>query len=196
MRGQAGFFDVDERLKELSAKGDALGRLNAIVDFEVFRPDLTRAVPRSDGCKGGRPPFDLVFMWKVLILQASHSLSDERTEFLIKDRLSFMRFLGLGLADPVPDANTIWTFREALTRARLGGKPAIEVLFRAYETVLTKAGFLAMGGQIIDASIVSAPKQRNTDGEKAEIKAGGVPQAWKEQPAKLAQKDRDARSKA
>ena len=193
MRGQAGFFDIDERLKELSAKGDALERLNAIVDFEVFRPDLARAVPRSDGSKGGRPPFDLVFMWKVLILQASHSLSDERTEFLIKDRLSFMRFLGLGLADPVPDANTIWTFREALTRARIGGKPAIEVLFRAYETVLTKAGFLAMGGQIIDASIVSAPKQRNTDGEKAEIKAGRVPEAWKKEPAKLAQKDRDAR---
>jgi hypothetical protein len=121
MRGQAGFFDLDERLKELSAKGDHLERLSAIVDFEVFRPNLARAVPRSDGSKGGRPAFDLVFMFKVLILQASHSLSDERTEFLIKDRLSFMRFLRLGLADPVPDANTIWTFREALTRAQLGG---------------------------------------------------------------------------
>jgi len=87
MRGQAGFFDVDERLRELSAKGDALERLNGIIDFELFRPDLEKAVPRSDGSKGGRPPFDLVFMWKVLILQASHSLSDERTEFPIKDRL-------------------------------------------------------------------------------------------------------------
>jgi len=193
MLGQAGFFDVDERLKELSAKGDALERLSAIVDFEVFRSDLARAVPRSDGSKGGRPPFDHVFMWKVLILQASHSLSDERTEFLIKDRLSFMRFLGLGLGDPVPDANTIWTFREALSRARINGKPAIEVLFRAYEAALTKAGFLAMGGQIIDASIVAAPKQRNTDSEKAEIKAGRIPDAWKDKPAKLAQKDRDAR---
>src|SRR6201747_1897766 len=144
MRGQAGFFDVDERLKELSAKGDDLERLNAIVDFEAFRPDLAKAVPRSDGSKGGRPPFDHVFMWKVLILQASHSLSDERTEFLIKDRLSFMRFLGLGLPDPVPDANTIWTFREALTRATIGDTPAIAVLFRAYEAALTKAGFLAM----------------------------------------------------
>src|SRR5881398_278170 len=74
-----------------------------------------------------------VFMWKILILQASHSLSDERTEFLIKDRLSFMRFLELGLSDAVPDANTIWTFREALTRATIDGKPAIETLFRAYE---------------------------------------------------------------
>jgi len=132
-------------------------------------------------------------MFKVLILQAAHGLSDERTEYLIKDRLSFMRFLGLGLADVVPDANTIWTFREALTRARIDGKPAIEVLFRAYEAALTKAGFLAMGGQIIDASIVAAPKQRNTDGEKRDIKAGRIPEAWQDQPAKLAQKDRDAR---
>jgi transposase, IS5 family len=193
MRGQAGFFDVDERLKELSAKGDDLERLNTIVDFEAFRPDLARAVPRSDGSKGGRPPFDHVLMWKVLILQASHSLSDERTEFLIKDRLSFMRFLGLGLSDPVPDANTIWTFREALTRTTIGDASAIAVLFRAYEAALTKAGFLAMGGQIIDATIVSAPKQRNTDGEKADIRAGRIPEDWKDKPAKLAQKDRDAR---
>jgi transposase, IS5 family len=193
MRGQPGFFDVDERLKELSSKGDALERLKAIVDFELFRPDLARAVPRSDGAKGGRPPFDLVFMFKVLILQASHSLSDERTEFLIKDRLSFMRFLGLGLADPVPDANTIWTFREALTRAQIEGKPAIQVLFSAYEATLRAAGFLAMGGQIVDATVVAAPKQRNTEVEKADLKAGRMPDAWKAKPAKLAQKDRDAR---
>jgi IS5 family transposase len=193
MRGQAGFFDLDDRLKELSAKGDHLERLSAVVDFEVFRPELARAVPRSDGSKGGRPAFDLVFMFKVLILQASHSLSDERTEFLIKDRLSFMRFLGLGLADPVPDANTIWTFREALTRAEIGGEPAIQVLFRSYEAALTRAGFLAMGGQIIDASLVVAPKQRNTDEEKREIREGRIPHAWRDKPAKLAQKDRDAR---
>ena len=193
MRGQAGFFDLDERLRELSAKGDTLERLNGLVDFELFRPDLERAAPRADRSRGGRPPFDHVFMFKVLILQASHSLSDERTEFLIKDRLSFMRFLGLGLADPVPDANTIWTFREALTRATLKDHSAIEVLFSAYEAALTRAGFLAMGGQIIDASIIAAPKQRNTDAEKREIKAGRIPPEWKAKPAKLAQKDREAR---
>ncbi len=132
-------------------------------------------------------------MFKILILQASYSLSDERAEFLVKDRLSFMRFLGLRLSDAVPDANTIWTFREALTRARIGGKPAVEVLFAAYDIALRQAGFLAMGGQIIDATIVAAPKQRNTDGEKAEIRAGRIPEAWKDKPAKLAQKDRDAR---
>ena len=193
MRGQVGFFDIDERLKQLSAKGDSLERLQAVIDFELFRADLERAEPRSDRMKGGRPPFDQVLMFKTLILQASHNLSDERTEYLIKDRLSFMRFLGLGLADKVPDANTIWTFREALTRAKIAGKPAIEVVFERFNAALASAGFLAMSGQIIDASIVAAPKQRNTDGEKHDIKQGRIPAAWVGKPAKLRQKDRDAR---
>jgi IS5 family transposase len=132
-------------------------------------------------------------MFRVLILQASHSLSDERTEYLIKDRLSFMRFLGLTLADRVPDANSIWNFREALTMALIDGVPAIEALFRRFDAALTKAGFLAMGGQIIDATIVAAPKQRNTEAEKKAIKEGGIPEGWKAKPAKLRQKDRDAR---
>lgn len=132
-------------------------------------------------------------MFKVLILQASHSLSDERTEFLIKDWLSFMRFLGLGLSNPVPDANTIWTFREALSLAQINGQPAIQALFSAYEAALRNSGFLAIGGQIVDATVVAAPKQRNTEAEKATLKAGRVPDAWKAKPAKLAQKDRDVR---
>jgi IS5 family transposase len=182
MGGQGGFFDVDERLKELSAKGDDLERLNAIVDFEVFRPDLARAVPRSDGSKGGRPAFDHVFMFKVLILQAAHGLSDERAEYLIKDRLSFMRFLGLGLADVVPDANTIWTFREALTRARIDGRPAIEVLFKAYEAALTKAGFLAMGGQIIDASIVAGRSNATARARSATSRKAAFPRRGRTSP--------------
>ena len=185
---QRGFFDVDGRLQELSAKGDALEQLAALVDFEMFRPALEQAVPRSDGSKGGRPAFDHVLMLKVLLLQSMHTLSDERCEYLIKDRLSFMRFLGLGLADTVPDANTIWNFREALKRAG-----AIEVLFARFDAQLKGAGYLAMSGQIVDASIVAAPKQRNTEAEKADIKAGRVPTSWAERPAKLRQKDRDAR---
>ncbi len=119
MIGQPGFFDVGDRLRELSAKGDDLERIAALVDFEMFGPELERAVPRSDGTKGGRPAFDRVLMFKVLLLQAMHALSDERCEYLIKDRLSFMRFLGLGLSDAVPDANTIWIFaRRRSRRAR------------------------------------------------------------------------------
>ena len=132
-------------------------------------------------------------MLKNLILQASHSLSDEGTEYLIKDRLSFMRFLGLTLADHVSDANSIWNFREALTRTIVDGKPAIEVLFKRFDAALAQTGFLPMGGQIVDATIVAAPKQRNTEAEKKDIKAGRIPEDWERNPAKLRQKDRDAR---
>src|SRR4028118_1343525 len=182
MGRQSGFFDVEERLRELSAKGDDLERIAALVDFGQLQPELERAVPRADGSKGGRPAFDHVLMFKVLLLSAMHGLSDERAEYLIKDRLSFMRFLGLGLADAVPDANTIWTFREALKRAG-----AVERLFAQFDATLRAAGYLAMGGQIVDATIVVAPKQRNTEAERAAIKAGQIPEGWAEKPAKLRQ---------
>jgi transposase, IS5 family len=188
MARQAGFFEVEERLALLSAKGDGLERLAAVVDFEILRPELERAVPRSDRAKGGRPPFDHVLMFKVLVLQTQNNLSDERTEFYLRDRLTWMRFLGLGLGDPVPDANTIWTFREALTAAG-----AIERLFDLFDRQLRAAGYLAMAGQLVDATIISAPKQRTTQAEKQAIKAGRIPEGWKEKPAKLRQKDRDAR---
>src|SRR4051794_24953837 len=104
-----------------------------------------------------------------------------------------MRFLEPGLSDAVPDANHDLGFPRGADRATIDGKPAIEMLYRAYEASLAQAGFLAMGGQIIGASIVAAPKQRNTAGEKADLKAGRIPEAWKDEPAKLAQQDRDAR---
>ena len=188
MRGQSGFFDVDERLKRLSDLGDQLLAFAAAVDFEMFRAELTRALAYSDGSQGGRPPFDPVLMFKVLIVQATNNLSDERAEFLINDRLSFMRFLGLGLADRVPDARTIWLFREKLTHAG-----AIKPLFDRFNAALREAGYIAMGGQIIDATLIAAPKQRNTEEEKTAIKEGRIPEDWKAKPAKLRQKDRDAR---
>lgn len=188
MQGQAGFWDIDERYVRLSEAGDPLEKLNAVVPWELFRKPLSKALKRSDGAKGGRPPYDPILMFKILVLQALYNLSDDQAEFVINDRLSFMRFLGLRLGDSVPDAKTIWLFREHLTQAR-----AIENLFVRFDKHLAKSGYLAMGGQIVDATIVAAPKQRNTDGEKADIKAGKVPQGWKDKPAKLAQKDRDAR---
>src|SRR5215217_3348759 len=128
MAGQPGFVDVDERLRRLSTLGDQLEAYAASVDFELFRPALEAVLCYFDGAKGGRPPYDPVLMFKVLVIQAQNTLSDERAEFLINDRLSFMRFLGLSLEDRVPDARTIWLFRERLTRAVIEGRPAIEVL--------------------------------------------------------------------
>jgi len=187
MAGQPGFFDLSDRYEALSAAGDPLGRLAGVVDFEVFRGPLIAAPRRSVRGKGGRPPFDPVLMFKILVLQALYSLSDEATEFQIKDRLSFQRFLGLGLDGTVPDATTVWLFRELLVRAK-----AIDKLFARFDAALTDRGYLAMGGQIIDATVVPAPKQRNTEEEKAAIKEGRIPETWKAKPARLRQKDRDA----
>jgi hypothetical protein len=161
MSGQPGFFDLDERYGALSAAGDPLLKLSSVVDFEVFRPALKRALRRSDCGKGGRPPFDAVLMFKALVLQALYNLSDDQTEFQIRDRLSFMRFLGLGLHDRVPDAKTIWLFRELLVRAK-----AIEKLFDTFDDHLRHHGYLAMAGQDRDArwTLKRGRVQRLADG--------------------------------
>lgn len=188
MAGQLGFFDLSDRYEALSAAGDPLERLSAVMDFEVFRGPLVAALRRSVRGMGGRPPFDPVLMFKILVLQALYSLSDEATEFQIKGRLSFQGFLCLGLDGTVPDTTTVWLFRERLVKAK-----AIDKLFARFDAALADRGYLAMGGQIIDATVVPAPKQRNTEEEKAAIKEGRVPESWKSKPAKFRQKDRDAR---
>src|SRR3981189_3297391 len=104
MRGQPGFFDIDDRLRRLSDLGDQLEAFRVVLDFGIFRSELEAALAYSDGAQGGRPPFDPVMMFKILVIQATNNLSDERAEFLINDRLSFMRFLGLGLSDRISAA--------------------------------------------------------------------------------------------
>ena len=186
---QAGLFGLSDHLKRLSADGDPLEALGRIVDFEGFRPTLVAALAYGDGTKGGRPPYDPVAMLKVLILAAQNNVSDARMEYLIRDRLSWLRFLGFDLGAPTPDANTIRLFREKLTEAG-----ALEALFADFDRQLRERGYLAMGGQIVDATLVAAPKQRNTQAEKDAIKAGKTAaEIWPEEPARAAQKDTDAR---
>lgn len=188
MAAQPVFLDLSDRYEALSAVGDPLERLSGVVDFKVFRGPLIAVLRRSVRGKGGRPPVDPVMMFKVLVLQAPYSLSDEATEFQIKSRLSFQRSLGLGLDGRVPDATTVSLFRE-----RLGQAKAIDKLFARFDAALTDRGYLAMGAQIIDATVVSATKQRNTEEEKAAIKDGRISDSWKGKAAKIRQKDRDAR---
>jgi IS5 family transposase len=186
MAGQPGFFDLDQRYASLSSAGDPLERLAMVVDFELFRAELEAALERSDRVKGGRPPYDPVLMFKIVVLQTLYTLSDDQTEYQIRDRLSFMRFVGLALEDRVPDAKTIWLFREQLTKAG-----AIDRLFQRFDAVLRAAGYLAMGGQIVDATVVEARRPRLTRDEKTTIKGGGIPETWSK--AKRAQMDRDGR---
>lgn len=194
--GQLGFFDLSRRYEGLDKKRDPLVTLAAVIPWELFRPQLLAALGSQDlrtpaserRSAAGRKPWDEVVIFKALVVQALYNLSDEQTEYQLRDRLSFMRFLGLGLEDGVPDATTLWLYREALARAG-----AVEELFAAFDGHLREHGFLAMGGQIVDATIVAAPRQRNSRGDNATIKEGKVPKEWEAHPAKRRQKDTDAR---
>ena len=186
---QRSFFGLSEHLEKLSRHGDPLEVLDATVDFEYFRGWLVEGLGYGDGSKGGRPPFDPVSMFKALILQAQHNLSDARMEFMIRDRLSWMRFLDFDLGGPTPDENTIRLFRNKLTETG-----TLKRVMKAFDWQLQKKGYIPMSGQIVDASLVPAPKQRNSEGEKAAIKAGkSASEIWPEEPNKAAQKDTDAR---
>lgn len=185
---QLGFFDLTTRYEALSQKGDPLEPLAHVVPWETFRPTLAKTLRRSKRKKGGRPPFDAVCMFKVLVLQTLYNLSDDQTEYQIRDRLSFMRFLGLDLDQRIPDAKTIWLFRETLAQAGV-----VDTLFERFDTSLAACGLQPRGGQLIDASLVPVPKQRNTRDENAAIKAGTPPAEWEAHPAKRRQKDTDAR---
>jgi IS5 family transposase len=189
--GQMGFFDLANRYAGLDAKNDPLVKINEVVPWEVFRARLEaawRKPPEDRKSAAGRKPWDAVVMFKAIVLCELYNLSDDQVEYQIRDRLSFMRFLGLNLEDGVPDAKTVWLYREQLARQEL-----IETLFAEFDGYLKERGYLAMGGQIIDASIVPVPKQRNSREENAKIKDGRTPEDWEKQPAKRSQKDTDAR---
>lgn len=127
-------------MKRLSAEGDPLEVLGRVSDFEAFRPPLVAALSYSDGAKGGRPPYDPVVMLKVLVLAAQNNVSNGRMEWLIRDRLNWLRFLGFDLGAATPDANTIRTFRERLTNAG-----ALDTLFADFDRQLRERGYLPQG---------------------------------------------------
>jgi len=188
---QMGFFDLSDRYASLDAKNDPLVEIDEIVPWEEFRPLLEQAwrKPESERkSRAGRKPLDAVLMFKTLVLGALYNLSDDQVEYQVRDRLSFMRFLGLGLGDRVPDAKTVWLYREALAQA---GK--VDDLFKLFDHHLARQGYIARGGQILDASIVPVPRNHNTREENAAIKDGKEPAGWKDKPAKRCQKDIDAR---
>ena len=186
---QATIFDEENRLELLSQLGDPLEILNKVIKWEMFRSVLNQACRKEDTGKGGRPPYDVVMMFKILVLQRLYNLSDDQTEYQINDRMSFMRFLGINLCDKVPDAKTIWKFKNDLAEAE-----AAEKLFCMFDAFLEKEGLISHKGTIVDATFVDAPRQRNSRDENKKIKNGEIPEEWEkpENKSKLAQKDTDA----
>ncbi len=183
---QAGLYDWQTRFEQLDNGGDPLVKLTEIVDWEQFRSSLEVIRDKERKSNAGRKPFDVILMFKIMILQSLYNLSDDQVEFQVRDRLSFMRFLDLSLGDIVPDAKTIWLFREQLCEAKL-----VKILFEQFDDFLRENGFSAKKGQIVDASIISAPKQRNSRQENKSIKNGNVPDSWSQNTKR--QKDTDAR---
>jgi IS5 family transposase len=178
-----GFFDEEFRIEKIAAK-DPLTILSTKVNWEQFRPTLEKSFEGVDYSQGGRPPYDRLMMFKVLILQEYYGLSDDQMEFQLLDRLSFQRFIGQDLKDIVPDAKTIWLYRQSLTKAGV-----IDQLFIQLKKQLNRSGLVAHKGIMVDASFAKVPVQRNTPEENDQIKGGKTPD-WEEN--KKRQKDTDA----
>jgi len=185
-----GLFDEELRLRKLSSKGDPLERLNKTIRWEEFRPIIEDGLKKDQKAPGGRPPYDVILKFKMLILQRYYNISDEQLEYQVNDRLTFMRFLGLDIASDVPDCNTIWTFRE-----QLKDNGIVDKLFDKFLSMLEHEGFIANKGSIIDASFVEVPKQRNKKDDNDKIKKNEIPEEWEkeENKNKLSHKDLDAR---
>lgn len=185
----AGLFDYEFQLEKINKHQPPLQKLNKIIDGEILRETIQSALEKENRkSNAGRKPYDKLLMFKILILQRYYNLSDEQTEFQIKDRLSFLDFLGLQIGDDVPDEKTIWLFKEQLKKKDLTKK-----LFELFTSKLISNVIVAKEGTIVDASFVNVPKQRNTRDENKQIKDGETPQSFEDNPNKKAQKDCDAR---
>jgi len=179
-------FAGQEREAKLDKLGDALRTLQEHVDFAALAAEIDRAAPRPNRERGGRPPFPTELMVRVLLIQQLFNLSDEQMEFQLLDRLSFQRFVGLRDSSQIPDRTTIWLFKERLIAAN-----ASETIFAAVNRQLNQHGYIARGGQMIDASIVPVPRQGMTAEEKALVQQQATPAEWS--PAKRRQKDTNAK---
>jgi IS5 family transposase len=180
---------IDKQLERLTKLGDPLEKMNAAIDWEIFRAPIRKRVRKENYSKGGRPPIDEIMMFKIILLQDWNNISDDSAEYLINDRLSFQRFLGMETGEKSPDAKTIWLFKEKL------GKDGMRELFDLLNAKLCDLGVVKREGSLIDATFVEVPRQRNSRGENKAIKEGTVPEEWQkpENASKLEQKDTDAR---
>ena len=177
------------QLDRLSKLGDPLEKIDATIDWEIFRPTIVKQIRQEEYSKGGRPPQDEILMFKITLLQDWNNTSDDSTEYMVNCRLDWQRFLGMELGEKSPDAKTIWLFKEQL------GKEGLRELFDLLNEKLVSLGLVKREGSLIDATFVDVPKQRNSRDENAKIKNGEIPEEWQtpENVNKLEQKDTDAR---
>lgn len=179
---------LEERYRFLKEKKNLLTKLDEMIPWDVLTSELKMIERQPRKSNAGRKRYALKLMLKILILQSLYNLSDDELEYQINDRLSFMKFLGLEISDKIPDSKTIWNFREEIKSYGLEKK-----LFDKFGDYLGNCGYQAKEGQILDATMVPVPKQRNTRDENKLIKEGKTPEEWQENSYKLRQKDTEAR---
>ncbi len=188
-RGKKGLFDEEFTKERLSAIGNPLEAISKALDFEMFRESLeNKLLNTNKKNNAGAKPYDLVLLFKILILQRYYGLGDRQVEYQILDRTSFKTFLGLATGDKVPDEKTVWSFRERITKTGL-----VEELFEQFISFLEEKELILNQGQMIDASFTVAPRQRNTREENKKIKNGEGDDLWNDKPNKKKHKDIDAR---
>jgi IS5 family transposase len=188
-KGEKGLFDEQFTIERLSEIGNPLEKINNVVDFESFRSTLeSKLLNTEKKNNAGAKPYDVVMMFKIMILQRYYGLGDTQVEYQIIDRMSFKKFLGLESGDKVPDEKTVWLFRENLTKSGV-----VEMLFSQFTKFLEEKNLLFNEGKLVDASFTIAPRQRNTREENEKIKKGEGNDLWNDQPNKKKHKDIDAR---
>jgi len=189
LSGKRGLFDEQETHEKLVEIGNPLEMISQVVDFEMFRQILEgKLLNQSKKNNAGAKPYDVVMMFKIMILQRYYGLGDKQIEYQILDRMSFKKFLGLESGDKVPDEKTVWAFRENITNSGL-----VEDVFKQFTAFLEAKGLIMNEGKMIDASFTVAPRQRNTREENQAIKQGRGEELWNDNPNKKRQKDIDAR---
>lgn len=183
-------LEFEKRYQKLEEKKSTLVMINEMIPWDIFRDILETINVKPRKNNAGRKSFDVLLMFKMLVLQNLYNLSDEELEYQINDRLSFMKFLGLGIEDTVPDATTLWLFREKVKE----NEKELE-LFEEFNEYLNRSGYESKEGQILDATLIPVPKQRNNKEENKLLKDGKIPEEWKEEKNKnkLDQKDVEAR---
>lgn len=187
--GKKNIFAKQNNIHHLSEMGNPLEALSSVVNFEMFRNTLEiKLLNNNKKNSAGARPYDVLILFKIMVLQRYFGLSDRQVEYQIVDRTSFKEFLGLDSGDKVPDEKTIWAFREELTKLGI-----VEDLFNEFNSYLYSKELIFNRGQIVDASFVEAPKQRNTKVENETIKADKGNELWNDKPNKKSHKDIDAR---
>lgn len=177
-------FAAEHRKEKIDRLGDPLADIETHIDFAALAAEVDRVAPRPVSLQGGRPPFPTETMVRILVLKRLYNLSDEQMEYQLLDRMSYQRFCGLSDSASIPDRTTIWTFENRI------GEAGAEAIFAGVERQLLKAGYIARGGQIVDATLIPAPKQHFTKDDKEQLQQDAMPADWS--PAKRRQKDLDA----